>query len=100
MMLVMVYIKLLALFLLGTLLCTICDNSYHVDVLNLNPEMATYSIESISEFKGIKVVHVNVRSLLQHFDDIVINLLNGVFDIVVLSESWKLCRQLSCSLRL
>lgn len=52
------------------------------------PDITSYSIESLWEHKGIKLVHVNVRSLLQHFDDIVVNLLDGTFDIVALTESW------------
>lgn len=46
-------------------------------------EMSSCSIESLCDLKGTKIVHVNIRSLLQHFDDVVINLLNGSLDIVV-----------------
>lgn len=45
----------------------------------------------------MKIVHVNVRSLLPNFDEIKCKFLDGTFDIVALSETW-LHKQCSSSL--
>lgn len=47
-----------------------------------------YSIEQVSQTKGLKVVHINTRSLIQHFDEFSISFLDGNFDIVIVTESW------------
>lgn len=48
----------------------------------------SYSLDHISTAKGLKVVHVNARSLLQHFDELHVSFLNGSFDIIIFTESW------------
>lgn len=98
-----VCINLLALFVFAPVLdsqCTVlgnragwCQSNYTTrftirSYTNRLYKMATYTIDSLNEYKGIKVVHANIRSLLHNFDDIAVNLLNGLLDIVVLTESW------------
>lgn len=48
----------------------------------------SFSLESIKEARGLKIVYINVRSLLQHFEELYISFLDGVFDIVIFTESW------------
>lgn len=48
----------------------------------------SYSVEHIKLLKGLKIVHVNVRSVLKHFDEIESTFLDGGFDVVLLTESW------------
>lgn len=48
----------------------------------------SFSLQSVKEVRGVKIVHINVRSLLQHFDELYISFLDGAFDIVVFTESW------------
>lgn len=48
----------------------------------------SFSVEHIKEQKGIKLVHLNAWSLIQHFDELAVTFLDGSFDIVILTESW------------
>lgn len=50
-----------------------------------------YDVDFVKQSKGIKIVHLNIRSLLANFDEIKVNLLDGCFDIVALSETWLHC---------
>lgn len=47
-----------------------------------------YSLESVYNTKGVKVLHANVRSVLQHHEEIRAILECNYLDIVVLTESW------------
>lgn len=46
------------------------------------------TLSHVKGLKGLKLVHANIRSLLCHFDEAKVDLLDGSFDIVVFSESW------------
>lgn len=48
----------------------------------------TFEIVDIESVKGIKLVHMNIRSLLPHFDELKYLLLTGDIDILVLGETW------------
>lgn len=45
-------------------------------------------LDDVKRMKGIKLLYLNVRSLLKHLDEVKLNLLSGEFDIVVCGESW------------
>lgn len=45
-------------------------------------------LEFLYNAKGIKIFHVNIRSLLQKFDEVYATLLNGNLDIVIFTETW------------
>lgn len=47
-----------------------------------------YELENVKGTKGVKLVHINARSLLQNFDEIEVSFLDGYFDMVVVTESW------------
>lgn len=51
-------------------------------------ESNCYDVEFVKNAKGLKLVHLNVRSLLANIDEVRVNLLDGSFDIVTLSETW------------
>lgn len=51
-------------------------------------EKMSFSVDYVKQQKGLKLMHVNARSLLQHFDELVVTFLDGYFDVVVFSESW------------
>lgn len=42
----------------------------------------------VKSLKGVKIVHLNIRSLLCHVDELKYEFLDGSFDIVILSETW------------
>lgn len=46
------------------------------------------SLESLKSQKGFKIIHVNSRSVIQHFDELYTTFLDGSLDIVVFTESW------------
>lgn len=48
----------------------------------------SFSVDSVKDSKGIKLVHVNARSLIHHFDELYISFLDRKFDIVIFTESW------------
>lgn len=48
----------------------------------------THSILEVKSAKGLKFVHMNVRSLLLNLDETNACFLDGVFDVVVLTETW------------
>lgn len=48
----------------------------------------SHDIEYIKQQKGFKVVHVNIRSLLKHFEEVETLFLDGIFDVVILTETW------------
>lgn len=47
-----------------------------------------YHAEQVKCMKGLKIVHINARSLLQHFDEFSHVFLDCRFDIVVFTETW------------
>lgn len=61
--------------------CLICTT-------DINIERMSFSLDHVREQNGFKLVHVNARSVIQHFDELVVTFLDGVFDVVVFSESW------------
>lgn len=46
------------------------------------------SIDTVKDWKGFKIVHVNSRSVLQHFDELQTTFLDGCIDVVIFTESW------------
>lgn len=48
----------------------------------------TFNIDWVKQAKGLKIVHLNVRSLLAKLDEVKTTLLDGSIDIIVLSETW------------
>lgn len=45
-------------------------------------------IDDFRQARGLKVIHLNVRSLTKHFDEICANFLDGKTAVLVLSETW------------
>lgn len=45
-------------------------------------------LSALKSLKGVKLVHLNVRSLLAHFDEVRSDFLDGSIDIAVFSETW------------
>lgn len=48
----------------------------------------SHSIDFIKLQKGLKIVHINVRSILKHCEEVESLFLDGIFDVVVLTETW------------
>lgn len=48
----------------------------------------TTECEELNSTKGIKVIYLNARSLLGHFDEIRFSLLRHNFDVIIFGESW------------
>lgn len=47
-----------------------------------------HNLDEVKALKGLKIVHINSRSLINHFDELQTSFLDRVFDIVVFTESW------------
>lgn len=47
-----------------------------------------HDLNDIKSTKGLKILHVNIRSLLAHWDEVESVLLDGQLDIVVFTETW------------
>lgn len=47
-----------------------------------------FDLKDIKTTKGLKIVHVNIRSLLAHWDEVESVFLDGSLDIVVFTETW------------
>lgn len=63
------------------------DNSYcQYDLFDCNATKM-YSLEGVNNTKGVKLFLVNIRSVLQHQDEIKVILESNHLDIVVLTES-------------
>lgn len=66
----------------------------YILVLSLKPvhksptRTMSLSLEDVRYQKGFKLVHLNARSLLHHFDEISVSFLDGCFDVVICTESW------------
>lgn len=45
-------------------------------------------INQVKEQKGFKLVHLNSRSIIQHFDELNVTFLDGSLDVVIFTESW------------
>lgn len=58
-----------------------------------------YDIDIVKEAKGLKLVHLNIRSLLANTDEVRVSLLDGCFDIIALSETWLHAQCLDCLLQ-
>lgn len=58
-------------------------------------------INDVKTIKGLKIVHVNIHSLLVHWDEVESVFLDGLFDIVVFTESWlhAKCKDNLCMVR-
>lgn len=48
----------------------------------------SHDLNVIKSAKGLKLLFLNARSLLQHFDELENDLLDGVFDVIVFGETW------------
>lgn len=48
----------------------------------------SFDLNFVKSQKGLKIVHLNVRSLIQNFDEVNATLLDGSLDVVVCSETW------------
>lgn len=48
----------------------------------------SFELENVKAYKGTKVVHINIRSLVPHFEEIESILADGVLDLLIISESW------------
>lgn len=42
----------------------------------------------MKELNGLKIVHVNSRSVVHHFDELHVAFLDGSLDVVIFTESW------------
>lgn len=47
-----------------------------------------HELPYVKSLKGVKIVHVNIRSLLCHIDELECELLDGSIDVLVLGETW------------
>lgn len=69
--------------------CCICSCTYtayescHVEINTMS-----FTLDYVKNCKGIKVAHLNARSLINHFDELYICFLDGKLDIVIFTESW------------
>ena len=45
-------------------------------------------LNSLSNIKGLKLVHLNVRSILGKIDQLILNLMDSKIEIITLSETW------------
>lgn len=52
------------------------------------PACTAYELDWIRQAKGLKIFHLNIRSLLLNLDEVKTTLLDGTFDIVALTETW------------
>lgn len=46
------------------------------------------NLDDVKSQKGLKLINLNVRSVLNHFEEIESQLLDYKFDVVILSETW------------
>lgn len=46
------------------------------------------SYEEFQRARGLKVLHLNIRSLLMHYEEVCTTLLDGTVDVLVLGETW------------
>lgn len=60
--------------------------SVYISYLELNK--MPHLIEYVKEQKGLKLLHLNSRSLINHFDELEASFLDGSFDVCVFTESW------------
>lgn len=47
-----------------------------------------HSLDSVKDQKGLKILHLNSRSLINHLDELKVSFLDGSFDVCVFTESW------------
>ena len=73
------------------------SNSHHAQIPNSvsrlatsdgNPTAEPLSLTEFKRQKGLKIVHLNVRSFFRKKDTIEHDLLDGEIDILGLSETW------------
>lgn len=90
---------LLLLTLVITLEC--CAGNSCSILLIEKPNGMAYSLETVREQKGLKIVHVNARSVIQHFEELHNTFLDGTFEVVIFTESWlhKNCADSPISVR-
>lgn len=55
---------------------------------HVNETHTPHRLEDVKSDKGFKLIHMNVRSLLQKRDEVDSCFLDGAFDAVVLTETW------------
>lgn len=48
----------------------------------------SFDLNFVKSQKGLKIVHWNVRSLMQNFDEFDESLLDGSLDVILCSETW------------
>lgn len=46
------------------------------------------NLKDVKTMKGLKILHVNIRSLLAHWEEVESTLLEGALDIVIFTETW------------
>lgn len=56
--------------------------------VDVNCGIMPYTIKSVNAQKGIKIIHLNSRSVLQHFEELHSVFLDGSIEIAILTESW------------
>lgn len=54
----------------------------------MNTRTNSHVLDTVKREKGIKLVHLNIRSFLANIDEAKVDLLDGLLDIVAFSETW------------
>lgn len=75
------YVTGLRLLLLGVWFCLFLNEVVNIDRMTVSPDL-------VKEQKGLKIVHVNSWSIIQHFDELQVAFLDGSLDVVIFTESW------------
>lgn len=63
-----------------------CDYGQLGELQHCITEIA--ELDCVKSVKGLKIIHLNVRSLLKHLEEIEHDLLDGCLDVIILSETW------------
>lgn len=75
--------------LLISLYIVCLPSNYTIDGRRIcNCHKMTHELVDVESVKGVKLVHMNVRSLLPHFEEVSSLLTSGNIDILVLGETW------------
>lgn len=64
-----------------------CDYWQHGQLQHCITE--TTELDCVKSAKGLKILHLNVRSLLKHLEEIKYDLLDGSLDVIILSEKCR-----------
>ena len=54
----------------------------------MTPNLNLNTLSELQHVKGLKIIHMNIRSLLPKIDQIRTLLINSKIDIIILSETW------------